>query len=135
MSDILVNIDVDDIGGAERFYCAAFALRPARRFGRDAVELIGTSSKLYLLAKAAGTQAVSHADQPRCYERHWTPIHLDFVVDDLEHAIAQSLAAGATQEQAIRDNAWGRIALMADPFGHGYCLIEFTAAGYDAVAS
>jgi len=24
---------------------------------------------------------------------------------------------------------------MADPFGHGYCLIEFTKAGYDAIAS
>ncbi|MCC8537047.1 VOC family protein [Xanthomonas axonopodis pv. poinsettiicola] len=135
MSDMLVNIDVDDIEAAERFYCAAFALRPARRFGKDAVELIGTSSKLYLLAKAPGTQAAPGADQARSYTRHWTPVHLDFVVDDLEQAVSQSLAAGATQEQAIRDNAWGRIAVMADPFGHGYCLIEFTAAGYDAVAT
>ncbi|WP_430541612.1 VOC family protein [Xanthomonas euvesicatoria] len=87
------------------------------------------------MAKDAGTQAFSNADQLRSYERHWTPVHLDFVVDDLEQAVAQSLAAGATQEQAIRDNSWGRIAVMADPFGHGYCLIEFTAAGYDAVAS
>ncbi|AMV06807.1 MULTISPECIES: VOC family protein [Xanthomonas] len=135
MSDMLVNIDVSDIETAERFYCAAFALRPARRLGNNAVELIGSSSKLYLLAKDAGTQAFSNADQLRSYERHWTPVHLDFVVDDLEQAVAQSLAAGATQEQAIRDNSWGRIAVMADPFGHGYCLIEFTAAGYDAVAS
>jgi predicted lactoylglutathione lyase len=45
MSDILVNIDVNDIEAAERFYCAAFALSPKRRFGNDAIELVGASSK------------------------------------------------------------------------------------------
>ncbi len=135
MSDMLVNIDVDDLEAAERFYCAAFALRPGRRFGTDAIELIGASSRLYLLAKGEGTQAFPNAGPARSYARHWTPVHLDFVVDNLEQAVARSIAAGATQEKVIRDNAWGRIALMADPFGHGYCLIEFSAAGYDAITS
>ena len=27
-----------------------------------------------------------------------------------------------------------RIALLADPFGHGFCLIQFSEQGYDAVA-
>ncbi len=135
MSDMLVNIDVNDLEAAERFYCAAFALRPARRFGADAVELIGGSSTLYLLAKQEGTPAFPGAQLARSYARHWTPVHLDFVVDNLEQAVEQSIAAGATQETAIRDNTWGRIALMADPFGHGYCLLEFSAAGYDAIAS
>lgn len=35
----------------------------------------------------------------------------------------------------IRESSWGRIAVMSDPFGNGYCLIEFSDAGYDAVAS
>ena len=134
MSEILVNIYVNDIEAAERFYCAAFALRPARRFG-DAVELIGASSKIYLLAKDDGTKASPISDLRRSYDRHWTPVHLDFVVENLERAVEQSIVAGATQEQSIRDNSWGRIALMADPFGHGYCLIEFSGAGYDAIAS
>jgi hypothetical protein len=25
---------------------------------------------------------------------------------------------------------WGRIALTADPFGHGFCLLEFRDSGY-----
>ena len=132
---LLVNIDVDDLAAAERFYRAALALRPARRFGDDAVELVGASSTIYLLAKAAGSVACPGTIARRGYARHWTPVHLDVVVDDLEDAVARSLAAGAVQEQPIRDAAWGRMALMADPFGHGYCLLAFSGAGYDAVAT
>lgn len=135
MPEILVNIDVDDLDAAERFYCAAFALRRARRFGRDAVELVGASSTIYLLAKAGGTQVSPASNSVRSYDRHWTPVHLDFVVEDLEQAVEQSIAAGAVQEQPIQTHAWGRIALMSDPFGHGYCLIEFSSRGYDAIAS
>jgi|SRR6185312_5701901 len=134
MSEILVNIDVNDIEAAERFYCAAFALLPTRRFGKDAVELIGASSKIYLLAKDCDAPVSPTSNLRRSYDRHWTPVHLDFVVENIERAIGQSIAAGAIQEQSIRDNSWGRIALMADPFGHGYCLIEFSAAGYDVIA-
>lgn len=135
MTEILINIDVDDIEAAERFYCAAFMLTVGRRFEAGGVELVGASSKVYLLEKDAGTCATAASDATRSYDRHWTPVHLDFVVDNLEEAIERSLAAGALQEQPVRDNAWGRIALMSDPFGHGYCLVQFSAAGYDAIAS
>jgi catechol 2,3-dioxygenase-like lactoylglutathione lyase family enzyme len=37
----LLNIDVPDVAAAERFYVAAFGLRPGRRFGEDFVELLG----------------------------------------------------------------------------------------------
>ena len=42
--------------------------------------------------------------------------------------------AGARMEQGIRTCAWGRIAVLADPFGHGLCLIEFLNRGYDEIA-
>ena len=32
----LVNVDVDDLERATRFYTGAFGLRPGRRFGADA---------------------------------------------------------------------------------------------------
>lgn len=134
MTEILVNVDVNDIEAAERFYCAAFRLSPRRRFGAGAVELVGASSKIYLLEKSAGTKGFAGSKDKRSYDRHWTPIHLDFVVEDLEEAIERSIAAGGLQEQPVRENSWGRIALMSDPFGHGYCLIQFSAAGYDAIA-
>ena len=133
--ELLVNIDVDDLAAAERFYCAAFELRPARRFGADGVELVGASSRVYLLCKGAGTRACGNCADTRRYDRHWTPVHLDFVVTDLEAALQRSLAAGARQEQPVSSHAWGRIALMSDPFGHGFCLLEFSPRGYDAIAS
>jgi|SRR5690554_6617799 len=135
MIEILVNIDVSDMGAAERFYCSAFSLHVARRIGDGAVELVGATSNIYLLANDEGSKASRMSDSRRSYDRHWTPIHLDFVVESLEGAIEQSIAAGAVQEQPVRNNSWGRIALMSDPFGHGYCLIEFSEAGYDAIAT
>lgn len=37
-------------------------------------------------------------------------------------------------ESEIHFHAWGRIALLADPFGNGFCLLQFTAGGYDEIA-
>jgi lactoylglutathione lyase len=129
---LLVNIDVPDLARAERFYTQAFGLRPTRRFGAGAVELSGWPAPVYLLEKAEGT--IGAGDEPRRYRRHWSPVHLDVVVDDLEAALARALAAGAVAEGEIRSAAWGRIAMLADPFGHGVCLIQFHGRGYDEVA-
>jgi lactoylglutathione lyase len=130
--DLLVNIDVPDLAAAERFYVEAFGLVPTRRFGAGGVELAGWPAKLYLLEKPAGTEGAG--GEPRRYARHWTPVHLDVVVDDVEAALARAVAAGAQVETAVRDETWGRIVGLADPFGHGLCLIEFTRRGYDEVA-
>src|SRR5207253_1214443 len=108
---------------AERFYTAAFGLTATRRFGNEGVELSGWPVRLYLLQKAAGT--VGAGGDVRRYERHWSPVHLDVVVPDLDAALARALAAGAAAETEIRTAAWGRIVVLADPFGHGLCLIEF----------
>lgn len=131
---LLVNIDVDDFERAEAFYVEAFGLRPSRRFGRDGVELLGAAAPIYLLRKAAGSAAGDATAQTRDYRRHWTPVHLDFVVDDLDAALARAIAAGAHHEGA-RDDSWGRIATLADPFGHGFCLIQFSGRGYDEIAT
>lgn len=31
-------------------------------------------------------------------------------------------------------NEWGKLALMADPFGHGFCFLQFLGSGYDEIA-
>ena len=133
--DLIANIDVDDLALAERFYCDGLGLQVRRRFGGSGVELGGASASIFLLVKAAGSQPAATVAGVRDYRRHWTPVHLDFVVENLKQAVEQSIAAGAVQEQPIQTHAWGRIALMSDPFGHGYCLIEFSSRGYDAIAS
>jgi predicted enzyme related to lactoylglutathione lyase len=129
---LLINIDVPDLIAAERFYRSAFGLTVGRRF-EGAVELLGGPAPLYLLEKAAGS--IAAGSDPRRYERHWTPVHLDVVVEDLETAVERATTAGAAQESGISDTAWGRIALMADPFGNGFCLLSFSAQGYDAIST
>lgn len=129
---LLVNIDVPDLARAIAFYREAFGLAVTRRLGAEAVELGGWPVRLYLLQKPEGS--VAAADRLRRYDRHWTPVHLDVVVPDIENALARAEAAGARTETEIRITAWGKIAVLADPFGHGFCLIEFLGRGYDEIA-
>ena len=128
---LLINIDVPDVDAGVAFYTAAFGLRVGRRFGTDFVELLGWPAPLYLLTKAPGT--LGAGGDPRRYDRHWTPVHPDVVVDDLDTAVARAVGAGAVLEAPARDASYGRIALLADPFGHGFCLVQFSARGYDAL--
>ena len=135
MSGLLLNIDVPEMAAAEAFYAQAFGLTVGRRFGADFVELLGLEVPVYLLRKEAGTAIAPGRNEHRGYHRHWSPIHPDIVVDDLDSACERALAAGAVLEAAARDAPYGRIAMFADPFGHGFCLIEFNPDGYDAIAT
>ena len=132
---VLANIDVDDLSRATEFYCSALGLRVGRRFEVSAVELLGGTAPIYLLKKAPGTAASSASAARRDYTRHWTPVHLDFVVPDISTALTRARGAGATLEGEVRTYNWGHMAVMADPFGHGFCLIEFLGRGYDEIAS
>lgn len=161
---VLVNIDVDDLPRATKFYVDCFELEIGRRLGAVGIELLGGGVAFYLLLKEAGTRAVAETETEaatgteartgtgpakateaapaavskpaltRSYARHWTPVHLDFVVDDLPRATARAIAAGAVLERDIEHHDWGSIAGFSDPFGHGFCLLRFTERGYDAIA-
>lgn len=131
-TSFIVNLDVPDLAAAETFYTAAFDLRVGRRLGPGALELLGGPTPLYLLQNDAGSAATDDGDV-RDYERHWTPVHLDWVVADIDAALARAVAAGAALERPIRERRWGTIAVLSDPFGHGFCLIQFSDAGYDAL--
>jgi predicted enzyme related to lactoylglutathione lyase len=131
----LINVDVDDLDKATHFYQAAFGLKVGRRFGADGVELLGSSAPIYLLVKMAGTAVSSSTPLRRSYDRHWTPVHLDFVVDEIESAVRRAVDAGARLENSISSHKWGRLALMVDPFGHGFCFVQFIGRGYDEMAT
>lgn len=128
----IVNVDVPDLAAAETFYTRAFGLRSGRRLGPGALELLGGPTPLYLLQNDAGSAATEDGDV-RDYQRHWTPVHLDWVVADVDAALARAVAAGAALERPIRERRWGKIAVLSDPFGHGFCLIQFSDEGYDAL--
>ncbi len=133
--NLLVNIDVDDLDRAMLFYASAFDLKIGRRFGTGCIEMLGGSVAIYLLVKDAGSRASIRLDQVRDYRRHWTPVHLDIVVDDVEADVRRACNAGAVLESPVQSNAWGKLAPMADPFGNGFCLIQFLGKGYDEIAS
>jgi predicted enzyme related to lactoylglutathione lyase len=135
MPKVSVNIDVDDLEKGVAFYAAAVGLTPVRRLGDFAVELSGAQAPVYLLWKAPATPAFAGAAAVRDYARHWTPVHLDFLVEDLEGALGRAVDAGARAESAIEAYPWGRMVVLADPFGNGLCLIELAAAGYGAIAT
>ena len=130
---LLINIDVPELDSAIEFYTRAFGLNVGRRFGADGVELLGATAPIYLLVKAAGSTPAPGASM-RDYARHWTPVHLDVVVPDLDAAVQRAREAGATLEQPVQERSWGRMANLADPFGHGLCILQFSARGYDAIA-
>jgi catechol 2,3-dioxygenase-like lactoylglutathione lyase family enzyme len=131
VSNLLVNIDVDDLEKGTRFYCEGLGLRVGRRFD-GWIELVGGAAPIYLLPKVKGTEAFPNGTR-RDYARHWTPVHLDFVVVNIREAIQRALAAGATLERDATTHAYGKLALLADPFGNGFCLMEFTGGGYDEI--
>jgi catechol 2,3-dioxygenase-like lactoylglutathione lyase family enzyme len=132
---LLINIDVPDLDAAERFYTSALGLTAARRFDDDIVELTGCEVPIYLIRKSAGSAIGPKGGDFRRYDRHWTPVHPDFSVGDFDLAVAQALAAGAVQEGETLELPYGRQAMFADPFGNGFCLIEFNDRGYDAIAT
>lgn len=127
-----VCIDVPDVEAGIAFYAQGLGLRVGRRFAEQWVELLGAAVPIDLLGRAAGTATNPETVAPRrAYRRHWTPVHLDFEVPDLDAAVERARAAGATVEGETGSYAWGRITRLADPFGHGFCLLEFRGRGYD----
>ena len=99
------------------------------------MEMLGGSSPIYLLEKPRGSAASPATSQQRDYRRHWTPVHFDIVVDDISAAMDKAQRAGAKLEGALQTFNWGHLANFADPFGHGFCLIEFVGPGYDEISA
>src|SRR5437899_1621219 len=96
---LLVNIDVDDLDKGINFYRAGLGLVLKRRLFDDTVaELTGATAAVYLLQKVPGTPASGLVSVVRDYRRHWTPVHLDVVVNDLVAAVQRAQRAGGVVE-------------------------------------
>lgn len=131
MLQILINIDVPELESAIRFYSRALDLKHSRTLDNDVAELSGASATIYLLKTAAGSSTSSTGIDTRCYSRHWTPVHMDFVVDEIEAASRRAVEAGAVQESDCQQWRGSKCITFSDPFGHGFCLIEFAGDGYN----
>jgi len=118
-----VAIDVPDVARATTFYVdgLGFAFRDEPMAG-DWVRLDAAHATIHL-----------QRAPERPYTRHWTPVHLDVVTTSLDATVARATAAGAVVECPIASASWGRLAACADPFGHGFCIVEMGPRGYDAL--
>jgi predicted enzyme related to lactoylglutathione lyase len=137
VTELRICLDVPDLDRAIAFYQQAFGLRPGRRNGALWAEMLGAGCAIDLLPVETGTPASAApggqgpTGPRRDFGRHWTPVHLDLVVADLDDTVARAVAAGAILERPVLIRRWGRMANLADPFGHGFCVLQFVGRGYD----
>lgn len=119
-----VSIDVPRLDDGLRFYRDALGLSEIARPMATYVVLACGDAQIGLIEKAAGSRPAPGSDDVRRYERHWTPVHIDFHVDDYDAFLAKAVAAGATCEQKY-DGGQGRppVAFCSDPFGNGFCVL------------
>lgn len=127
----IINIDVPDIQSAIDFYTAATECRLDRCLDEDVAELSCGAVRIYLLQNPGGSAANAGTDQPRNYARHWTPVHIDFVVENLDEAIRKAESAGARRESNAETWHGATHVTFSDPFGHGFCLIAFRGETYE----
>jgi predicted enzyme related to lactoylglutathione lyase len=121
MPRVSISIDVPDLKAATTFYCDALGCSVDKEQASHNTLLVG-GTKLHLLLKQGGTNATGTGSCTRTYERHWTPVHLDFDVDDVDVAMAEVKRLGGAVEGLTRGE-WGAAAFCADPFGNGFCLL------------
>jgi len=127
---MLLDIDVHDLQKGIDFYCSAFDLNLKRMLDSDVAELVGGSCNIYLLQKDEGSTCARPISDVRTYSRHWTPVHVDFVVDDLDRAVKRVIDAGAIRESECISWRGSKCVTFSDPFGNGFCLIEFENETY-----
>jgi predicted enzyme related to lactoylglutathione lyase len=124
MISVSISVDVPDLERGIGFYESALGFTKVSQPVPGVAVLRAGNVELCVLEKRAGSQPAPGASGMRHYDRHWTPVHLDFHVDDLKAALAKALGAGAVQEQFFANPEHGSVAFCSDPFGHGFCLIE-----------
>jgi catechol 2,3-dioxygenase-like lactoylglutathione lyase family enzyme len=110
--NLLVNLDIDDLDKAVRFYSSVFGLKVGRRLGTVGLEMLGCLSPIYLLERSANASAGT-TSRARTYQRDWTPVHLDFVFDEIEPAVERAVLAGALLKKPVQVFGWGQ----ARPYG------------------
>jgi predicted enzyme related to lactoylglutathione lyase len=124
LARISVSIDVPSLAAGVAFYCNAFGFTKQSEPVPGVAVLEGPGLELCVLEKPAGSAPSPSTADRRTYERHWTPVHLDFHVDDLRGALERVEAHGARREQVFEDAEHGSAAFCSDPFGNGFCLLS-----------
>jgi len=121
-----ICIDVDNVEKAVAFYGGAVGLKVLKQEPGWA-KLADGETTFWIMEVPAGSSASPDSAISRNYQRHWTPIHLDFVVADLDAVIKRAIAVGGKLEGKIQERPGKRLANVVDPFGHGLDLVQRSA--------
>ena len=134
MLDVHAYVEVEDTEAGVAFYTAALGLTVRRRLTPRWVELGGASVPIFILGNRPERFDAGGVEIAREFTRHWTPVHLDFIVDELDAWVPRARDAGAVVEREERYDTF-RMANCSDPFGNGFDLIEVVPGGYDAIVA
>ena len=124
MVKVALSIDVPDVKSGTDFFTVGLGFQKLRDEPSGTAVLKAGDMEIWLLQRDDGTVAVPESNIQRTYKRHWTPIHLDVVVDDLKGALDRAISAGAVQEGDILTSEHSSMVFCSDPFGNGFCLIK-----------
>ena len=119
-----ICIDVDDVDRAAEFYSRGLGLTVVEQHSKWA-QLKLSDQTFWIMKIAAGPGGPISRD----YRRHWTPIHLDFLVDDIDEAVERALDAGGHLDREITRQpepvgSGADVANLSDPAGNGVDLIQ-----------
>lgn len=123
MSRISVCIDVSNIEIAIKFYTQALGCELVKE-GEEYTELSFDGLKMYLAKRDSGSNPLIVGESSRNFERHWTPVHLDFHVSNIESCVDKINELGGKKEGESSGD-WGSVAFCADPFGNGFCVMQY----------
>lgn len=116
-----LSIDVPNLAQGLHFYSHVFGfIETARPFPTMAI-VDANNLTVCIHEKPAGTTPAG--TDLRRYERHWTPVHIDIHVTDLDTVLDKVRAEGGVIEREFRNQGPRAVAFCSDPFGNGFCVI------------
>jgi catechol 2,3-dioxygenase-like lactoylglutathione lyase family enzyme len=92
MLEVQAYIEVTEPERGIAFYCEGLGLTVRRRLSPRWIELAGANLPLFLLANRPDVADLGTTRAKRDYSRHWSPVHLDFIVSDLDAMVARLTA-------------------------------------------
>jgi predicted enzyme related to lactoylglutathione lyase len=113
-----ICIDVDHVDRAVQFYGRGLGLTVVEHHP-DWAQVKLREQTFWIMKAPAGAQGQISRD----YRRHWTPVHLDFTVDDIDEAVKRAVDAGGKLEGEIQHSPKGGLANLVDPSGNGVDLV------------
>ena len=122
MAEVSVSIDVSDMEKAVLFYTKALGCSEIR-VGEGTTKLGADNVNIFLLKKESESNPLITGTSSRNYERHWTPVHLDFYVSEIEKIVSLVKELGGASEGS-QSGDWGAVEFCSDPFGNGFCLCK-----------